>query len=268
MKGSSVTASGATRLRGLMAKKTSTHDLPQSGRSVVDRMRSRVYDSRYLVTTYAPRGRASHLRSSASTWTRANVATAFELRPHAVVDHITIHEQWRPPLEDDRSGSAAASPRGAGRSAHDQRSQPPERVDVMRLRRRATSQWRYGDVAPLASCPWQGTTGVGAEGSRDPRARREGRDLVPHVRCAHPHRREGLNSPRSSPGGRPHRPPSGALYFFPHTTHHGPDDPLSMSTRPHGRALTIRKGRGDGHGYRFRSISHRPYQTADCDECG
>ena len=220
MKGSSVTASGATRLRGLMAKRRRHMTCRKLVASVGDC--SRVHDSRYLVTTYAPRGRASHLRSSASIWTRANVATAFELRPHAVVDHIMIREQWRPPLEDDRSGSASASLRGACRSGRDQRSQPAERVDVMRLRRRATSQWRHGVVAPPASCPWQGTPGVGAYGSRDPRARREGRDLVPDVRCVHPHRREGLNRPRFSPGGLTASVTVWRPSFFSLTTHRTP----------------------------------------------
>lgn len=183
---------------------------------VVDHSCGRVYDSRYLVTTHAPRGCASHLRSSASTWIRANVAAACEPRLHAVVGHFTIHERWRHPLvEDDRSGSASASPRGACCSRHDQRSRPAERVDVKGLRRRATLHWRYGGVAHPVSFPWQGTPGVGAGRSRDPRARRERRESVPHVRCVHPHRHEGLNRPRSSPGGRPHRPPPGARLSSP-----------------------------------------------------
>ena len=61
--------------------------------TVADHVRGRVYDPRYLVTTHAPRGRASHLRSPASTGTRANLAAAFEPRPNAVVDHLTAQER-------------------------------------------------------------------------------------------------------------------------------------------------------------------------------
>jgi hypothetical protein len=49
-----------------------------------------MYDSGYLATTHAPGGRALHLRSPASTWTRANFAAAFELRPSAVLDTFTV----------------------------------------------------------------------------------------------------------------------------------------------------------------------------------
>ena len=46
------------------------------------------YDSSYSVTTHAPRGRVLNLRSAASTWTRANLATAPE-RMLGQVEHST-----------------------------------------------------------------------------------------------------------------------------------------------------------------------------------
>ena len=225
----------------------------------VDHEHSSVYDSRYLVTTYAPRGRASHLRSSASTWTRANFAAAFEPRPDAVVDNVTIREQWRPPLDEDRSERALSSPRGTCRFGHDRRSRPIEWVDVNGPRHKATSRWRQRDAAHPASVPWQGTPGVSAGGWRDPQARRIGRDSGA-VRST---RRSAStwNTEQSSvlsPGGRPHRPPSGARFFFSHITDRAPfcrPDMNGGSPSRGWKALTIRKGSGDGYGYRFRSIS-------------
>jgi hypothetical protein len=225
----------------------------------VDHAHGSVYDSRYLVTTYAPRGRASHLRSSASTWTRANLAAAFEPRLDAVVDHVTIHEQWRPRLHEDRSGRARSSPRGTCRFGHDRRSRPIEWLDVNGLRHKATSRRRQRDVAHPASFPWQGTPGVSAGGWRDPQARRIGRDSGA-VRST---RRSAstLTTERSSvlsPGGRPHRPPSGARFFFSHITDRAPSCRPEMDGGWPSRgwkALTIRKGSGDGYGSRFRSIS-------------
>lgn len=187
--------------------------------TVVDHVRSRVYDPRYLVTTHAPRGRTSHLRSPASTWTRANLAAALEPRLNAVVDHLTIHEQWRSPLQDDRSDRARSSPRGTCRPGRDQRSRPAQRVDVNGLRTGTASHWRQGDVARPAICPGQGRPGLRTDPSCDPRGLCIGLDSAARVRCEHSPRRHALNSPRSFA----RRPAASATAWRPslcsHTTH-------------------------------------------------
>ena len=128
----------------------------------VDRACGRVYDSSYPVTAHAPRGRASHLRSPASTWTRANLAAAWELRLHAVMDPRTIHAQGRPRVHEDPFGPAHASLRRLCRSGPHQRSRPADRAHVKRLRAAAPSPWRTRDGAGPAACPERGQPGIRA----------------------------------------------------------------------------------------------------------
>jgi hypothetical protein len=183
--------------------------------TIVDQAGRRVYDPEYLVTTHAPGGCASLLRSLASIWTLR--------RPPPGASPGSTRS--RIPSPSTRKGDvlsrtidrhpALASPRGACRCGSDQRSQPAPRVPKKRLRAGASSHWRHGDDAHPAALPWQGTPGVGAGRAGDLRIQREGRDSAPHVRRAHPRRREGLNRPRFSPDGRPHRPSSGARHSFP-----------------------------------------------------
>jgi hypothetical protein len=164
---------------------------------VVDHVRGRVYDSRYLAPTHTPRGRASNLHSPASASTRANLAAAFELGPNAALDHCTIQEQWRSRIHEDRFDRARSSLRGACRFGMDRRSQPADRVDADWLRTWTTSHRRQGDVVRPTCCRGDGRSGTGAGGVRDPRPQRVGLDSASHVRSGHPRRRRTLNSPRS-----------------------------------------------------------------------
>jgi hypothetical protein len=187
---------------------------------VVDGVRSRVYDSRYLVTTYAPCGRASHLRSPASTSTRANFAAAFEPRLNAVLDTFTVQEQWQSRIYEDRSDRPRSSPRGACRFGSGRRSRRAERVVVNGLRTWATSHRRHRDVVRPASCRGDGRPGMRVGRLRESHDQRVGLDSASHVCAGHPRRRRALNSPRSSarrpaPSATAWRPSS----FFPNNAY-------------------------------------------------
>jgi hypothetical protein len=187
---------------------------------VVDRLRGRVYDSGYLVTTYAPCGRASHLRSRASISTRVNFAAALERMPNAVLDTFTVQEQWRSCINEDRSDRSRSSPRGACRSGSDRRSLPAERVVVNGLRTWATSHRRQGNVVRPVSCRGDGRPGRRVGVLRDAQGQRAGLDSASHVCVGYPRRRRALNSPRSFA----RRPATSATAwrpstFFPNNTH-------------------------------------------------
>jgi hypothetical protein len=162
---------------------------------VVDHSCGRVYDSSYPVTAHAPRGRAPHLRSPASIPTRANLAAAFEPRPNAVLDHVSIQEQWRPRLDQALFGRARSALRSTCRSAQDQRSRPVERVYV-RLREAAPSHRRIADGAGPAVRPERGQPGVRAAAAACGSAHRTRFDTRPLTR-RYARRLAQSNRPRS-----------------------------------------------------------------------
>ena len=224
---------------------------------VIDHGRDRVYDAKYLVTTYAPHGRASHLRSAASTWTRPNVASARELRLHAVVDHVTIHEQGRPPrLSEDQSERPRVSPRGPWRVGTERRIRPIPRRDRPGLRHRATSQWRHRDVARPAGLPGQGRLGMRA-GIRGLRVQRIGRasGAAISVRTSASRSATGPSavfarrSGASPTAWRPSVYASRSLVNISAHRPHRPNDQSSYTYAPH-----VRKGSRHGDGDRLRRI--------------
>jgi hypothetical protein len=165
--------------------------------ALIDHVRSHMYDSGYLATTHAPGGRALHLRSLASTWTRANYAAAFELRPSAALDTFTVREQLRSRIHENRSDRAPSSLRGECRSGNDRRSPPAERVVVNGLCTWATSHRRHGDVVRPMSCRGDSRPGTRVGPLHEPHGQRVGLDSLSHVCAGHPRGRRALTSPRS-----------------------------------------------------------------------
>jgi len=172
--------------------------------TTVDRRAARAYDSSYPVTAHAPRGRASLLRSSASTWTRATDAAACEPRLPAVLDGHSTQAQGRPRRCESPIRSAPAAPRSRSRSASDPRSRPADRVPLIGLRvaahssRSTCERVSAGDhdarTSVSAWCRW---------------TRHRARDASRPSLTARMRVTGGCSKPSTvlRHGGRPHRPP-------------------------------------------------------------
>lgn len=187
-----------------------------SGVAVVDHIGGRMYDPSYPVTAHAPRGHASHLRSPASTSTRANPRRRVRAQARGGLGSVHDPSARANSFHEDPFGRARPAPRSMCRTEGDQRSRPNERAPINRLRLAAPSRWRPHDAAGPAIVPERDRPGDGADAAACGSAHigRGSRATPSHAHMRSESGREPSSVIRQD--GRPHRSPSWRPSFTPH----------------------------------------------------